>query len=325
MVAFSENLKRSLHRSLDFANYGAKEIITVEHLLVSLLWDDDVIAGLKACEVDLLSLKNRLRSYLETELEEFTDFDKKIEPQPTANFQRVIHRAIIHVQSSGRTEVSGAHVLVALFAERESEAVRFLQEQGVTRLVVVKNILQAQKNGTDRIVTKAKKSIIDKSGNEPIKADKVFICYRRSDSAASAQIIFDRLKLEFGIERVFLDVVSNPPGTNYVKSFDEELPKYNVMLVVIGKNWLVRDDEDAACRLSQDKDPVRVEIRSAIQNNIELIPIFVDGASMPKVDQLPKDIQVLIQQTGVNLYHDLYDASFEKLLNNLKPRLGLTP
>ena len=124
----SRNLEQSLHRALAHANERRHEYATLEHLLMALTEDPDAVAVLKACGVDLDKLRGDLKSYLDTELRGLVS-NRGGEAKPTAGFQRVLQRAAIHVQSSNREEVTGANVLVALFSERESHAVYFLQEQ----------------------------------------------------------------------------------------------------------------------------------------------------------------------------------------------------
>jgi ATP-dependent Clp protease ATP-binding subunit ClpA len=137
--AFSQSLETALHRALEYANERHHEYATLEHLLLSLLDDRDASAVMKACSVDLDELKARITEYLDNELSAL--FVKgSTEAQPTTGFQRVIHRAVVHVQSSGREEVTGANVLVAIFAERETHAAFFLQEQDMTRFDAVQYI-----------------------------------------------------------------------------------------------------------------------------------------------------------------------------------------
>ncbi|MBG0803386.1 ATP-dependent Clp protease ATP-binding subunit ClpA [Methylocystis sp. H4A] len=132
MPTFSRNLKQTLDRALASARERRHEYATLEHLLLSLVEDVDASAVLRACSVDLDVLTKNLRDYIDRELDNLVNEDAD-ECKPTAGFQRVVQRAIISVQSSGREDVSGANVLVALFAERESHAVYFLQEQDMTR------------------------------------------------------------------------------------------------------------------------------------------------------------------------------------------------
>ena len=140
MPSFSPHLEQTLHRALADANGRSHEYATLEHLLLGLIDDRDARAVLKACNVDLELLQANLNDYLENELESLKVDDEDIEATPTAGFQRVVQRAILHVQSSGREEMTGANVLVALFSERESHAVYFLQQQDMTRLDAVSYI-----------------------------------------------------------------------------------------------------------------------------------------------------------------------------------------
>src|SRR5712672_3578398 len=139
MPTFSRSLEQSLHRALALANERHHEYATLEHLLLALIDDQDAAAVMRACNVDLDKLRRSLTAYLESELENLVS-DGNEDSKPTAGFQRVIQRAVIHVQSSGREEVTGANVLVAIFAERESHAAFFLQEQEMTRFDAVQYI-----------------------------------------------------------------------------------------------------------------------------------------------------------------------------------------
>jgi ATP-dependent Clp protease ATP-binding subunit ClpA len=135
-IMLSRNLEQTLHRALSFASDRRHEYATLEHLLLGLADDSDAATVLRACGVDLDKLRQDLTEFLDKDLSGLTT-DRTTEPKPTAGFQRVVQRAAIHVQSSGRDEVTGANVLVALFSERESHAVYFLQLQDMTRLDAV--------------------------------------------------------------------------------------------------------------------------------------------------------------------------------------------
>ena len=133
MPSFSNTLEQAIHSALGLANSRSHEFATLEHLLLALLDEPDSVHVLKACNVDLDDLRKSLVDYIEDDLSNLVTDVEGSEAVPTAAFQRVIQRAAIHVQSSGRTEVTGANVLVAIFAERESNAAYFLQEQEMTR------------------------------------------------------------------------------------------------------------------------------------------------------------------------------------------------
>ncbi|MFN3537195.1 MAG: Clp protease N-terminal domain-containing protein, partial [Brevundimonas sp.] len=139
MPSFSRHLEETLHRAVAYANERRHEYATLEHLLLALVDDPEAGAVMRACNVDLVSLKTALALYVDTDLAALATSMGE-DAKPTAGFQRVIQRAVIHVQSSGREEVTGANVLVAIFSERESHAAYFLQEQDMTRYDAVNYI-----------------------------------------------------------------------------------------------------------------------------------------------------------------------------------------
>ena len=139
MPIFSRALEKTLRRALSLANERRHEYATLEHLLLALTDDVDAAAVLRACGVDLDGLRKTVVHYLDTELENLV-VDSQEEAKATNGFQRVVQRAAFHVQSSGREEVTGANVLVAIFAERETHAAYFLQEQDMTRYDAVNYI-----------------------------------------------------------------------------------------------------------------------------------------------------------------------------------------
>jgi ATP-dependent Clp protease ATP-binding subunit ClpA len=132
LPSFSRQLEESLHRAVAYANERKHEYATLEHLLLALIDDEEAAAVMRACDVDMGALRATLTGYVDNELRSLVVDDGE-DAKPTAGFQRVIQRAVIHVQSSGREDVTGANVLVAIFSERESHAAYFLQEQDMTR------------------------------------------------------------------------------------------------------------------------------------------------------------------------------------------------
>jgi ATP-dependent Clp protease ATP-binding subunit ClpA len=137
MATFTKSLEKSISNAFSFASEKNHQYVTLEHLLFSLMDEEDAVNVMKACSVDIGLLRENLEHYIDHELDNIVNSEKLSDPQPTAGFQRVIQRSIVHVQSSGKSEVTGANILVSLFAERESHATYFLQEQEVTRYDVV--------------------------------------------------------------------------------------------------------------------------------------------------------------------------------------------
>ena len=139
MPSLSRSLEQALHRAIKLASDRHHEYATLEHLLLALIDDGDAQQVMKACNVHLDALRTALRKYVDEELVTLVIEDGE-DAKPTTGFQRVVQRAVLHVQNSGRDEVTGANLLVALFTERESHAVFFLQEQNMTRLDAVSYI-----------------------------------------------------------------------------------------------------------------------------------------------------------------------------------------
>ena len=187
----SRNLEHTLHRALALATERNHEFATLEHLLLSLTEDQDAQSVLKACGVDLERLAEDVTEFLDSDLEDLRS-PHDSEPKPTAGFQRVIQRAVIHVQSSGREEVTGANVLVALFSERESHAVYFLQLQEMSRLDAVNYISHgiAKVPGEDRPRTvhgadeEAAEEKVVRKGEEALDA----YCVNLNEKAAEGRI-----------------------------------------------------------------------------------------------------------------------------------------
>ena len=168
MPSFASALETTLHKALEAASSRRHEYATLEHLLLALVDDEHASKVMASCGVDLDELKMTVAQYLDTELDALK-VDKATDPSPTSGFQRVVQRAILHVQSSGRDEVTGANVLVALFSERESYAVYFLQQQDMSRLDAVSFISHGVGKGGAPVETSTPKGAEEEKST---KSDK---------------------------------------------------------------------------------------------------------------------------------------------------------
>jgi hypothetical protein len=168
-VLFSRALELAFHRALAYANQRNHEHATLEHLLLALIDDANASAVMRACKADLGVLKEHLTNYIDEELKALVT-DGSEDSKPTAGFQRVVQRAVIHVQSSGGAEVTGADVLVALFTERESHAAYFLQEQDMTRYDAVNYIRHSIVKGIEQGVVRQSSS---HGRTKPVVVEKV--------------------------------------------------------------------------------------------------------------------------------------------------------
>jgi ATP-dependent Clp protease ATP-binding subunit ClpA len=177
MPSLTATLEDAIHRAIGFANARRHELATLEHLLLALVDEPDSARVMRACSVDLSELRSSLTRFIDTELETLVFDSDGSEAAPSTGFQRVIQRAAIHVQSSGRSEVTGANVLVAIFNERESHAAFFLQEQDMTRYDAVNylshGVAKDPAFGETRPVRGAEEpEPADKSQGEDAKADE---------------------------------------------------------------------------------------------------------------------------------------------------------
>ena len=147
---------------------------------------------------------------------------------------------------------------------------------------------------------------------------KLFISYRRDDSAGYAGRLYDQLKTEFGHDHLMIDVDSIPLGANFVKVLGEEVVKCDVLLAIIGPGWLDARDEDGKRRLEDPNDSVRIEIATALKRDVPLIPILIEGTRIPKADQLPDDLKELSVRNALNVRHGSFLDDMERLIRGLR-------
>jgi formylglycine-generating enzyme required for sulfatase activity len=156
-------------------------------------------------------------------------------------------------------------------------------------------------------------------------APRILISYRRDDSAAAAGRVNDRLEQEFGRESLFMDVDTIPLGVDFVEVLSAEVAKCDVLLAIIGPNWLKAKGEGGSRRLDSEFDFVRIEIAAALKRNIPVIPILLDGTRMPKSDGLPDELKSLAHRNALDVRHASFRSDVERLVRGLRasaPRTG---
>jgi hypothetical protein len=147
---------------------------------------------------------------------------------------------------------------------------------------------------------------------------KIFISYRRDDSAGHAGRVHDRLVTEFGRDVLFMDVDAVPLGSNFVKVLGEEVGKCDMLLAVIGPHWLEIKDEHGRRRLDDPADFVRVEIAAALERDIPVVPILLESTSVPRAEELPEELKELTLRNALYVRHASFHADIDKLLRFLR-------
>ena len=150
----------------------------------------------------------------------------------------------------------------------------------------------------------------------------IFISYRRDDSEGVAGRLFEGLKARFGKDRVFIDVDGIEPGRDFRRVIDEHVSSCDVLLALIGKNWLHAADKDGRRRLDTPEDFVRLEIAAALRRDIAVIPVLVHGAAMPSKEDLPSDLQALAWRNAAELRHTRWDSDFAEIATTLQSHFG---
>jgi uncharacterized membrane protein HdeD (DUF308 family) len=143
---------------------------------------------------------------------------------------------------------------------------------------------------------------------------KIFINYRRDDSSASAGRLYDRLAARFPKDQIFIDVDNLDPGVDFVEVIEQSVGSCDVLIAVIGRRWLSSSEAEGSRRLDNPDDFVRIEIATALKRNIRVIPVLVDGASMPRPSDLPDDLKSLLRRNAVEVTHTRFSVDSDRLI-----------
>jgi uncharacterized membrane protein YhaH (DUF805 family) len=163
----------------------------------------------------------------------------------------------------------------------------------------------------------------DRADPEDVVTGRIFISYRRGDDQAAAGRLYDRLLQHFGRERLFMDVDAIEPGVDFLKSLDEQIAACIAFIAVIGPRWLNARNNDGNPKLENPTDYVRMEIESALKRDIRVIPVLVDGASMPRPSDLPLSLQALARRNAMEIAHHRFAADCDDLARHIKRALGV--
>jgi hypothetical protein len=150
------------------------------------------------------------------------------------------------------------------------------------------------------------------------RSGPVFICYRRDDTSENAGRLYDNLVHAFGKEAVFFDIDSIPLGVDFIQYINTQISGCSAVIVMIGRNWLKAKDHAGRRRLDDPNDHVRIEIETALAQNIPVIPVLVQGASMPREHALPSEIRSLVRRNGIDLSDTRWKGGVERLVKELE-------
>lgn len=147
---------------------------------------------------------------------------------------------------------------------------------------------------------------------------RIVISYRRDDASAHAGRIYDRLRTEFGSDQVFMDIDAIEPGVDFVEAIEDAIGTADVLIAVIGRRWVTIADEDGQPRIKNPADFVRLELATALQRNIRVIPVLVDTATMPTIDDLPEDLAGLVRRNAIDISHARFHADAQRLAMSVR-------
>jgi len=150
---------------------------------------------------------------------------------------------------------------------------------------------------------------------------QIFISYRREDASSAAGRLYDRLSARFSQNQIFFDIDNIDLGIDFVKAIEESVASCDVLIAVIGRHWLVTSDETGRRRLDNPEDFVRVEIGTALKRDIRVIPVLVEGASMPRSGELPDDLKPLARRNALNVSHDRFRVDADRLVGAVERAL----
>jgi SLOG in TRPM, prokaryote/TIR domain len=227
-------------------------------------------------------------------------------------------RPVLAVAGSGR---AADELAAALMWPGQNKRVTKLARSGLVQAVYLDDGPQAIARAVTAVLTSARKGGPSAMPAAASASGRVFISYRRQETSGLAGRLYERLAARLGDDQVFMDVDTIAPGLDFAEVIAEAVSTCEVLLAVIGPTWLTATDEDGQRRLEDPDDIVRLEIAAALERNIRVIPILVEGAQMPRRQQLPEDLAKLARRNALGLRHESFRADADRLLTAIEPIL----
>ena len=167
-------------------------------------------------------------------------------------------------------------------------------------------------------------NVLESRGSRRNMSGQIFISYRREETPWLARSLCDRLCAHFDRNQIFMDLDTIAPGENFLKAIEKTVSECDVLIAVIGAGWLTSKDEQGGRRLDNPADFVRMEIATALRRDIRVIPVLVDGVSMPPADDLPEDLKQLVFRNALQVEATHFDADCKKLVTTIEQELEKT-
>jgi uncharacterized protein YbdZ (MbtH family) len=181
---------------------------------------------------------------------------------------------------------------------------------------------ETSRNLTKPIIHSSAPKQADVVSSTPQQKFRIFISYRRDDSEGYSGRLFDKLSLHFGKDKIFMDIDTIEPGEDFVEVIEREVGSCDILVAIIGKNWLSSVDNQGHRRIDNPEDFVRLEINTALERNIRVIPVLVQGTAMPQSDDLPDKLAKLTRRNAIELSSTRWQYDVERLIQAIEKILG---
>ena len=309
---FDESGQRILKYAAEESLRRAQHYLVVEHILdaITILEPELFNSTMRGLSLDPRSVKTLIEERLEDSRHNDPNKGIRISPEAVELFKLAIERA----RGQGRKTIAATDLFMAFTQDEQRVLINILAHFGVTAENVVEQV-SAQVRAFE-------------TAQEPERParqkPRIFLSYRRDDSAGHAGRLSDRLSQHFGEHQLFVDIDTIEPGEDFIEVIEQAVRCCEVLIAVIGKTWLSITDGLGRRRLDNPEDYVRVELATALARNIRVIPVLVQGAVMPHSEELPDVLAKLARRNAFELSDARWAYDVERLIRAVE-KVVITP
>lgn len=302
---FTDRARRIIVLAQDEARMLKHEHVGTEHVLLGIIDEGECLAActLESLGIDLGVIRRQIETIIGV---------GAIEPSGNILFtprsKKVLELAMRESWQLDQNYVGTEHILLGLIREGENVGAQVLVNVGA-------DLNRVRERVTQIVSGEYNLSTLARSG-------RVFVSYRREDTRHIAGRLSDRLIDQLGDDQVFMDVDSIELGVDYREVISNAIEKSDILLTIIGHRWLTTEDEGGGRRLFDSDDLVRLEIEAALRRNIRVIPVLVDGAVMPKAQELPASLSTLARLNALHVRHETFHQDAQRLQQAVQKVLG---